>query len=90
MILKSTAFLLFLLLLFFGMFHTASQTYRLFKKREEIRALQAEAQQWQEKNKILGGKVKSLDGNNPNKDLLEELAREKLGYNYPNERRLKE
>ena len=87
---KKIAFLLFLLLMGFGLVHIGGQTYRLFKKREEIKSLQVEQQQWRDKNKLLSNKVKALDSKNPDKDILEELAREKLGYDYPNERRLKQ
>lgn len=87
---KKTIFLLFTLGILYGITNTALQTYRLFKKNQEIAALKEQKKQWQEKNQILGKKIKSLDGNHPDKDFLEELAREKLGYNYSDDIHLKD
>ncbi|MGI9461998.1 MAG: septum formation initiator family protein [Alphaproteobacteria bacterium] len=89
MYVKKFAFVLFFLALLLGVFQTAGQAYRLLKKNETIHNLKTDKKNWQAKNQLLVRKIRSLDEKNIDKDYLEELAREKLGYDYPTDRRLK-
>ncbi|MCX8516155.1 MAG: septum formation initiator family protein, partial [Alphaproteobacteria bacterium] len=81
-----------LLMVIFGLYPSAKQFYALLTKQQQLEELQQRADQLKNANSSLNQRVKALDDSNGgqhiDKDMLEELARRRLGYNFPEERYL--
>lgn len=70
----------------YGLFFGDRSLIEFYKKQNQLEQLKKNYQSQEQKNAELTKKIQALNSQNPDKDLLEELAKKKLGFSYEEER----